>query len=588
MKLDASSPLIYETKHTVLCGAKRYDEAMDVFKNMLTMIEESNDSRISRMCFHVYVMYTSNGFIELRNDYVSPSETIAALDVIAFEILKRSPLVLIDITDGYLRDGNDRMRIFKDDPIFKELICSMTKRVDKDKIQDIVGGFLAYVMFSHVWSRPEEGMEPLFQDVKEVESVWNLSKTLQNEKLRNFCKKARNLHFRWAWSDTCCIDKLTNVILDQSLTSMYKWYENSAATLILLTNVEHPSKLGDLPHCLWMTRAWTLQELLAPKVILFYDTAWKPYLGDTNSNHKNSEVIMKELAGAIKISSATIVAFHPEDLSVREKLRLASKRNATREEDIAYSLIGIFKSDIKPHYGEGPDAIGHLLSEIVTRSGEVTVLDWVGKSSPYNSCLPASLSVYSELPHSPQPLDGDGMETHLLARDEVVSFYTSANALPDASFVHRRLSLPCIVFRVSSLSVLCFRGSEMIYAAEVPGLHRVEFTTAHKFHDMNESGKFVFVHPWIHHIRGPHSSPRGHEAGTNVASAVSTSSSVPQVDEYTQGLQWVSRLKQRFSALLLQRQPDGKYKRVAAEHEIVVNPRITSLTDIRADTLQVL
>lgn len=536
----------------------------------------------------------SDSLIDLRNNYVSPSETIAAVDNVASDVLKHCPLVLIDVTTGYLCGGSERMHIFKCDPAFKKLVSSMTKKLDKEQIRNVVTGFLDYVMFSHVW----EGQEPSFQDVTAVKSVWQLPQTPQNEKLRNFCKKTRNLKYRWAWSDTCCIDKLTNVILDRSLTSMYRWYENSAATLVLLVGMEHPSKPGDLPFSLWMTRAWTLQELLAPKVIVFYDSAWKPYLGETCANHKESPGIMQELADAIKISSGTIVAFHPDDLTVREKLRLASARNATVEEDIAYSLIGIFKSDVRPHYGEGYAAVGHLLDEIVTRSGEVTVLDWIGKSSPYNSCLPASLSVYNQAPHIPQALEGEEMEAStaqlrsVLARDEAVGFYASVSALPDATFVNRRLSLPCIVFRASSLRVHELRRSQKVYVAEVPGLARfVEFRTADDLM-LQEPWRLVFVHPWIRRIRGPHSVvARGYEAGFNVA-PVPTSSlfavPVPQVDEYTQALRLIARLEQSFNALLLLQQLDGKYKRIAAEHEIIVEPKIPSLSDIRVDTLQVL
>ncbi|KIO00320.1 hypothetical protein M404DRAFT_152979, partial [Pisolithus tinctorius Marx 270] len=248
----------------------------------------------------------------------------------------------------------------------------MTTEIDKVRILRVASGFFGYVMFSHVW----QGNEPSFQDVNVVKSVWNLPDTPLNVKLRNFCKEARRLGYNWAWSDTCCIDKATSSILIQSLTSMYKWYADSAATLVFLAGVPHSSKPGDLTGSLWMTRAWTLQELLSPKVIFFYDSEWKPYLGNVVPNHKESPEIMQELADAIKIPHGTIVTFSPDDLGVREKLRLASTRNATVEEDVAYSLIGVFQSDINPRYGERADALGHLLEEIVARTGEVTVLAW--------------------------------------------------------------------------------------------------------------------------------------------------------------------------------------------------------------------
>jgi hypothetical protein len=173
---------------------------------------------------------------------------------------------------------------------------------------------------------------------------------------------------------------------------MYSWYEEAAETLVYLADVLSSSEFGALTKSRWMTRAWTLQELLASKSIRFYDREWKPYLNDMHANHKESPVIRQELAYAMGVAPETITSFRPEDLGVREKLRLASTRNATVEEDIAYSLIGIFSSDIAPRYGLGKSALGQLLENIVARSGDVTVLAWAGKSMVYNSALPDSTS----------------------------------------------------------------------------------------------------------------------------------------------------------------------------------------------------
>ena len=87
---------------------------------------------------------------------------------------------------------------------------------------------------------------------------------------------------------------------------------------------------------------------------------------DPHHNHRDSPVINAELASAVSVGSKTLSAFRPGDLGVREKLRLASTCTAKYEEDIAYSLFGIFASD-----GEGKDALGHLLEEIVHHSGDV-------------------------------------------------------------------------------------------------------------------------------------------------------------------------------------------------------------------------
>ncbi|KAI6009516.1 hypothetical protein F5J12DRAFT_40996 [Pisolithus orientalis] len=592
VKADPSSPLGYEVKHATLHGAKRYDEAIDAFKSMLHVIEQSHDPLIR----------------QLRKNYISPSETIAAIDSVVRRILRNCPLIVIDVITGCLCDGPERIRTFKAHPLFKEFVSSMTTEVDDERILRVVARFFGYVMFSHAW----EGSEPSFQDVNIVKSVWKLPDMPLNEKLRNFCKETRRLGYNWAWSDTCCIDKSMSSILNQSLTSMYKWYANSAATLVYLAGVAHPSKPGDLLHSLWMTRAWTLQELLSPKVILFYDSKFKLYLGDTSANHKESPEIMQELADAIKIFRGHIVSFSPDDLGVREKLRLASTRNATVEEDVAYSLIGIFKSDINPRYGEGPDALGHLLEEIVARSGEVSVLAWSGKSSSYNSCLPASVSVYNQTPYNPPSLDGEEMERCIkelrdkLPQQEAQRIYNKISRLPPARFAARRLYLPCTVFSVKSLEKPR-RGNDQLYHARVSGLGQVEFTTADDL-SLNMPWKIVLAHPWIRHIRGPSSgfawrddsdsdTDSGsvyHDAESDVVGPPSPSHVVPitmpQVDDYTRALQMIARLGQPFNALLLVQQPNGEYKRVAAENEIVVSGLGTNITskNILAAVLEIL
>ena len=380
---------------------------------------------------------------------------------------------------------------------------------------------------------------------------------------------------------------------------MYKWYEASAATFVRLVDVAYPSALGDLFQSIWMTRAWTAQELLATRVIRFYDRDWKPYLGDSRSNHKESPEIMQEIADAIGVSPKAITNFHPDDLSTREKLRLASTRNATVEEDVAYSLIGIFKSDIRPFYGEGHAALGHLLEEIVARSGEVTVLDWTGQSSPYNSCLPVTLAVYSQPPWASPLLQDAEMDMRVvtlgnsLPQAEAVLVYDRVTHLPPARFANRRLHLPCIVFSVKRLREQSSQESH--YRARVPGIGYVEFQTLERL-SLTEPRRLIFVHPWIRSLCDPlDRSAWGNAADENESDleseSESTSTSSSQADDHARALRLVVRLQQPFHALLLQQQPGGEFKRIASGSEIIVpglDPQINFARDIRIDVVEVL
>ncbi|KIO11081.1 hypothetical protein M404DRAFT_127323 [Pisolithus tinctorius Marx 270] len=127
----------------------------------------------------------------------------------------------------------------------------------------------------------------------------------------------------------------------------------------------------------------------------------------------------------------------------------------------------------------------------------------------------------------------------------------------------------------------------------VSGLGQVEFTTADQL-SLNRSQRFVFVNPWIHHIRGPSGGVTwgvDSESDTDY-DEVATSPAVPasQVDNYTRALEMVSRLGQSFNALLLAQQLNGEYKRVAAENEIVVAGLGTNITpkNIHARILDIL
>ena len=83
--------------------------------------------------------------------------------------------------------------------------------------------------------------------------------------------------------------------------------------------------------------------------------------------------------------------------SIREKLFLASRRQTTCVEDIAYSLLGIFNAAIPVIYGEGTRSVGRLLEHLLTNSGDITILAWTGTVNQYNSCLPTDLTAYHEV-----------------------------------------------------------------------------------------------------------------------------------------------------------------------------------------------
>ncbi|KAG2743639.1 hypothetical protein P692DRAFT_201794691, partial [Suillus brevipes Sb2] len=600
IELDSLSYLGYNLKHAALHGAQLYDEAIQAFQMMLSKLDDAPDIQTR----------------ELRQQYLSPSGVERAIQWVIDAQLDNAPLRVLDTTTGLLCDREAQISAFKMSTEYKELLSSIITHPDLDakRIEEVVGRNLQYAMLSHRW----EGREPLLQDIQgksvydsELDSVGGMTK------LRSFCKTARGAGHNWAWSDTCCIDKTNHVELHESVNSMFIWYHHSALTIIYLSDVPPSSKSGALTKSAWNTRGWTVQEFIAPKVILFYQNNWTLYLGDRTPNHKDSVAIMQELKDATGIDRSAVVAYRPSMHGAREKLHWASTRVTTRQEDIAYSLFGIFDVRLPLDYGEKQDkALGRLLQEIVARSGDITGLDWVGKSSAFNSCLPASITSYQVPPCKLPVLPEDEMQSLVtsLRKTVTVDFaskvYTQLRNMSAPRFATQRLRLPCIAFNVREIRRV--RGpapeTQFTYRVKADGLRSLDITTKETLVQFWPAKpierKFVLVRPWDRSLLELHNFVEFVEPsyfGDNTESenyGMSSSSRSHDwsgdypgkqevVDQESRAFRLLVRLGQPFSAFLLAQERSGEYKRIASDHDIIgqVN-NVGDLMDIR--TIEIL
>ncbi|KAJ8591875.1 hypothetical protein M405DRAFT_87797, partial [Rhizopogon salebrosus TDB-379] len=393
--------------------------------------------------------------IELRQQYLSLSDAEVAIRKVVDAQMENAPLRLLDTTTGLLHDRDAQMKAFKKIPQYKELLSLTMKDADRrlERIKEVVSMFFSYAMLSHRW----EGEEPLLHDIRH-KVVYELEPVGGVPKLQSFCKVARDAGYRWAWSDTCCIDKSNNVEVQESVNSMFVWYHHSALTIIYLSDVLPSFVSGALKKSAWNGRGWTVQEFMAPKVVIFYQKDWSLYLNDRSPNHKESVTIMQELAHATGIDIRGLASFRPGMRGAREKLQWASTRVTTLQEDIAYSLFGIFGVHLPVIYGEKKqNALGRLLQEIVARSGDITALDWVGKPSEFNSCLPADITSY-RLPPCTLPIPSEDEKNaavsalqNATAAELASNLYTQLYNARAPRFANCRLRLPCIAFRVTEV-----------------------------------------------------------------------------------------------------------------------------------------
>ncbi|KAF9475082.1 HET-domain-containing protein [Pholiota conissans] len=239
------------------------------------------------------------------------------------------------------------------------------RETDDEAIKRLISRYAKYAILSHTWSRSEAG-EVTYGD-------WNTgqlkSESPGYQKLINFCKITWTEYgVGFGWIDTICINKESSSELDESIRSMYNWYARSQLCIVYLASTH---TLSDMYSDPWFTRGWTLQELLAPFVIKFYNGNWQQFVAGSD-NDKGEPQITYQIEKATTISTDELRNIHWAPISRR--LQLAANRQVTREEDIAYSLMGIFNVSITTAYGEGAKrAFFRLLQEVLSTS--VDVLD---------------------------------------------------------------------------------------------------------------------------------------------------------------------------------------------------------------------
>jgi len=121
----------------------------------------------------------------------------------------------------------------------------------KQLIQEGIVERAQYAILSHTWL--DDDLEVTYDDAKQG----RMRTGLGYEKLAKFCETAAQKYgVVLAWMDTICINKDSTSELDESIRSMYRWYQNSHICIAYLPNT---MSLEDMPGDRWFTRGWTLQ-----------------------------------------------------------------------------------------------------------------------------------------------------------------------------------------------------------------------------------------------------------------------------------------------------------------------------------------
>ena len=244
-----------------------------------------------------------------------------------------------------------------------------------------------YAILSHRWCDVEVSLKEFstYQSGEKTGYGWT--------KIQRACEIAAANKFQWIWIDTCCIDKDSSAELTEAINSMFQWYQKAQVCYVFLRDVQ---SIDELLHAVpnnpvfrarsqkvafyedefkkseWFRRGWTLQELLAPRQLQFFG-------GDFRCIGSRAE-----LAGLISAASGIdkLYVEQPlssnvlQDLSIAERMRWASKRETTKEEDMAYCLLGLFDVNMPLLYGEGKKAFIRLQLELIKKSDDESIFAW--------------------------------------------------------------------------------------------------------------------------------------------------------------------------------------------------------------------
>ncbi|CZR43636.1 uncharacterized protein FPRO_07447 [Fusarium proliferatum ET1] len=264
-----------------------------------------------------------------------------------------------------------------------------------------------YAILSHAWGDQEVSFQD-WQNRQQVTQKHGYTKILKA------CNEALKHKLEWLWVDTNCIDKSSSAELSEAINSMFEYYEKSEICFAYLADVPTASQAEDtlnsqIEKSRWFTRGWTLQELLAPKHLMFYTADWSAIYKDHFTLVSIITKIDYEfLSGEVSLQEA----------SVAERMSWLAKRTTTRTEDMAYCMLGIFGINMPLLYGEGKRAFVRLQEEIIKTSNDHTIFCW-----GWNEDVPRNWASFL----APWPITFEGAGAFEILESDDVSVFSMSN-----------------------------------------------------------------------------------------------------------------------------------------------------------------
>jgi len=138
--------------------------------------------------------------------------------------------------------------------------------------------------------------------------------------------------------------------------------------------MDAPSSVSPFKQSRWFTRGWTLQELIAPQVLIFFDRAWV-VLGTKKDMASSSNILSSIMRIDKKFLLSTDRFWYLRDDGpfIAQIMSWAADRQTTRIEDKA---LGLFDINMPLLYGDGKNAFFRLQEELIKCSNDPSLFAW--------------------------------------------------------------------------------------------------------------------------------------------------------------------------------------------------------------------
>ena len=254
-----------------------------------------------------------------------------------------------------------------------------------------------YAILSHTW---ENGEEVQYDEINNrgarEKRGW--------QKITKTCQLALDDGCDFAWVDTCCIDKKSSAELTEAINSMFPWYTGSEICYTYLADYDASDPDAEMSQSRWFTRGWTLQELIAPARVHFYDKSWNS-IGTKDELSPQLSLITGIGQEVLLASKRRHLEESLNEVPIARRMSWAAKRETTRIEDTAYCLLGIFGINFPLLYGEGERAFTRLQEEIVKNSNDLSLLAWLSPKDETSTNIDRICGIFASHPREFQASD---------------------------------------------------------------------------------------------------------------------------------------------------------------------------------------